>query len=254
MPVESDNLRRLQRRYLIGAAAIAPLAPFLYLQGRLTRWKVGVLPEAAGTCEGASGIGEDEKHLLVIGESTAAGVGASTHDRALAGNFARSLSTHTGRVIRWHVVGRSGVTARRTIDELLPLVPACRFDHILLAIGGNDVMRLNSPRNWRRDMIELLGRLRERHPDAVIFISNCPMIIMSPVIPEPVKAIMWQLSRMHDANAREFTREMDRVFYYPQPVNVNPDGFFADGIHPSEKGYADWAEAMVSYFRENHKW
>ncbi len=254
MSVESENLRSLQRRYLIGAAAIAPLAPFLYLQGRLTRWKVGVLPEASGVCDGKAGNGSESASLLVIGESTAAGVGASTHDLALAGNFARGLSKQTGRSIDWYVVGKSGVTARRTIDELLPLVPRRSFDHVLLAIGGNDVMRLNSPRNWRRDMFELLGLLRERNPGAVIFISNCPMIGLSPVIPEPIKGVMWQLSRMHDANAREFTRAMDRVFYYPQPANVNPEGFFADGIHPSEKGYADWAEAMVTYFSENHKW
>ena len=59
---------------------------------------------------------------------------------------------------------------------------------------------------------------------------------------------------MHNDNILEFTREMDRVFYYQQPVNVNFDGFFADGIHPSEQGYADWAAAMMKYFAENHKW
>jgi lysophospholipase L1-like esterase len=47
---------------------------------------------------------------------------------------------------------------------------------------------------------------------------------------------------------------MDRVFYYPQPADMRLDGFFADGIHPSEQGYADWAQAMIRHFAENHKW
>ena len=56
-----------------------------------------------------------------------------------------------------------------------------------------------------------------------------------------LKILIWQI-------------EMDRVFYYPQPVDVQLEGFFADGIHPSEQGYADWAGAMMRYFAANHKW
>src|SRR5262245_15832398 len=44
----SKNLQALQRQYYLGAAMIAPLAPFLLLQGQITRWKVGHLPDAAG--------------------------------------------------------------------------------------------------------------------------------------------------------------------------------------------------------------
>src|SRR4051812_22325617 len=100
-----DNLTRLQRRYLIGAAIIAPFTPLLYLQGRVTRWKVGVLPEAAGVKRGTHGKG-DARKLLVIGESTVAGLGASDHEKALAGQFARVLSERMGRAVEWHVVGK----------------------------------------------------------------------------------------------------------------------------------------------------
>ena len=81
-----------------------------------------------------------------------------------------------------------------------------------------------------------------------------PMIIASPIMPFQMKAILWKLSRMHDENIHEFTRDMERVFYFPQPVDVKFEGFFADGIHPSEQGYADWAAAMMKYFSTNYKW
>lgn len=249
-----SDLRIWQRRFLAGAAAIAPFAPFLILQGQITRWKVGILPDAAGVRFGMAGQGEAAAKLFVIGESTVAGLGARTHEFALAGQFARYLSEHLGRAVEWHVLGRNGVTARRTIDELVPHMPDEPFDYILVGIGGNDVMKLSSPIKWRRDMLELLGILRAKHPEAVIFISNCPMIILSPIMPEPIKSILWELSKMHDANIREFTRGMDRVFYYPQPVDVTLEGFFADGIHPSEQGYADWSRAMVDYFAKNYTW
>jgi lysophospholipase L1-like esterase len=248
------NLRRWQRRFLIGAAAIAPIAPFLLLQGQIVRWKVGILPDAAGDKHGYIGEGEHRAKLFVLGESTVAGLGARNHELALAGQFARVLSEKIDRPVEWKVVGKNGVTAGRTIDELVPQMPDEQFDYILLGIGGNDVMKLSSPVKWRRDMTELLGILREKNPDAVIFISNCPMIIYSPIMPPPIKSILWELSQMHNENIKEFSREMDRVFYYPQPADVTLEGFFADGLHPSEQGYRDWAEAMMRYFAANHKW
>lgn len=251
---DDTNLRRWQRRFLAGAALLVPISPALWLQGQWTRRKVGLLPDAEGERSGlVAGAGTPAK-LLVLGESTVAGLGARDHTRGLAGQFALQLSMQIDRPVEWHVIGLNGVTARRVIDELVPRVPNETFDYILLGIGGNDVMKLSSPRRWRRDMLELIGILRDLHPEAVIFISNCPMIIASPVIPQPIKGLLWELSQMHNANIIEFTRGMRRVFYYPQPVEFEVDGFFADGIHPSEKGYADWAAAMMKHFSENHEW
>lgn len=233
---------------------IAPISPFLLLQGQIVRWKVGVLPDAEGDKFGRYGEGEDAAKLFVIGESTVAGLGARNHELALAGQFAKCLSEHIHRPVDWNVVGKNGVTARRTIVELMPEMPDEKFDYILVGLGGNDVMKLSSPKKWRRDMIELLGILRAKSPDAIIFLSNCPMIIHSPIMPFPIKPILWKLSQMHNDNIKDFTRDMDRVFYYPQPVDVRLEGFFADGLHPSEQGYRDWAEAMIRYFAANYKW
>jgi lysophospholipase L1-like esterase len=253
MQAGNEKLKRWQRRYTIGALLVAPFAPFLYLQGRYARRKVGVLPDAGGPTTGRTGEG-DAARLFVIGESTVAGLGARSHDLALAGQFAKNLSAKIGRPVEWTVVGKSGVTARQTIDELLPKMPDQQYDYILVGLGGNDVLKLSTPSRWRRDMTELLGRLRERHPDAIIFLSNCPMVSLSPALPNPLKAVLWQLSKLHNDNIRDLTSEMQRAFYYPQPAGITLEGFFADGIHPSERGYSDWAAAMMRYFTENHEW
>jgi len=247
------SLNKWQAKYILGGAAILPIAPFLVIQGQITRWKVGLLPEAKEPA-GIAGAGEGEAKLLVIGESTVAGLGARTHDLALGGQFAKGMSVRLGKPVRWTVIGRNGVTARRTIDELWPMVPKENFDYVLLGIGGNDVMKLSSPKKWRRDMLELIGIVREANPGAVIFITNCPMIIHSPVMPQPIKGILWRLSKMHNANILEFTAGMERLHYYPQPVDVDFNGFWADGIHPSEQGYRDWAAAMLKHFDQHHKW
>jgi lysophospholipase L1-like esterase len=238
----------------VGAALMLPVSPFLYLQGQYTRWKVGVLPDAGGPSTGVFGEGSAPAKLFVIGESTVAGLGARSHEYALAGQFAKNLSARIERPVEWTVVGRSGVTARQAIELLLPQMPEEPFDYILVGLGGNDVLKLSTPARWRNDMAELLGILREKNPNAVIFLSNCPMVCLSPALPNPLRSVLWELSKLHNDNIKELTSQMERVFYYPQPADVKLKGFFADGIHPSERGYSDWAAAMMRYFSKNHEW
>jgi lysophospholipase L1-like esterase len=230
-----------------------PLSPLLYLLGQRARRKIGLLPEAAGDRSGRTGEGEETVELLVIGESTVAGLGAKTHETALAGQFGRRLSERIGKAVKWMVIGKNGVTAKRTIEELVPLVPDKTFDYILIGLGGNDVLKLSSPRKWRTSMMQLIDLLREKSPNSTIFITNCAAIHTSPVLPQPIKFLLSKLSRMHNANAIEFTAAMDHVFYYHQPLSV-PEGFFADGIHPSEFGYSVWSDSMMKFFTESYKW
>lgn len=248
------NLFIWQAIYLIGALLILPFAPFLYLQGRYVRRKVGVLPDAAGDKTGETGSGDPAVNFLAIGESTVAGLGAATHETALTGQFAKYLSQKIGQTVRWRAIGKNGVTARRTLNELVPLIPVGeKYDYILLGTCGNDVLRLSSPWKFRRSIRDLVAHMQAAYPGAYIFITNAPAIYLSPVLPQPVKFILTRLTRMHDANLREFIPTLEKVFYFHQPAEVT-EGFFADGIHPSEEGYAVWSDAMIKFFTQHYKW
>lgn len=247
------NLIFWQTIYVLGGLMIAPFAPFLYLQGQYIRRKIGRLPDAGGETRGRFERGAESVSLLVLGESTAAGIGARTHETALGGQFARFLGEKIGKSVDWQVVGRSGITVRETIHELVPKIPEKNFDYILLALCGNEVLKLRSPRAFRRDMRKLIGLLRERHPGATFFLTNAPAVRLSPVLPFPIKFVLGHLSAMHDANAREFTAEIPQVLYFHQPSSV-PADFWADGIHPSEKGYTAWSKRMIEFFEEKYGW
>ncbi|HEY0428697.1 MAG TPA: SGNH/GDSL hydrolase family protein [Pyrinomonadaceae bacterium] len=247
------NLIIWQTIYVLSGILLLPFAPFLYMQGQYVRRKIGRLPDAQGEAAGKIGEREPFARLLVIGESTAAGVGARTHETALAGQFARFLSAKIEKSVDWHVIGRSGITVKETIYELVPKIPAENYDYVLVALCGNEVLKLRSPRTFRRDMKKLLGILREKNPDATFFITNAPAVRLSPVLPHPIKFILGHLSALHDANAREFTTEFENVFYFHQPTEV-PEDFFADGIHPSEKGYTVWSKRMIEFFTEKYQW
>jgi lysophospholipase L1-like esterase len=247
------NLILWQTIYVLGGVILLPFAPFLYLQGQYIRRKIGRIPDAGGETVGKFGAENESVKLLVLGESTAAGMGARTHETALAGQFSRFLGEKINKSVEWHVVGRSGITIKETIDELVPKIPDEKFDYILLALCGNEVLKLRSPISFRRDMTKLLSIMREKNPNATFFITNAPAVRLSPVLPNPIKFILGHLSALHDANAREFTAEMSKVFYFHQPTNV-PKDFWADGIHPSEKGYTAWSKRMIEFFADKYQW
>ena len=96
-----------------------------------------------------------------------------------------------------------------------------------------------------------MGRISRRITLSLAANRNAPS---KPAIPQPIRGILWELSKMHNDNILEFTADLERVHYDPQPVDVKFEGFFADGIHPSEQGYRDWADAMLRHFDTTHKW
>ena len=241
------DLARLQLKYFIFGTALLPVAPFLYLQGQYTRLKVGRLPDAKGSTSGVVGEGESLLRVLAIGESTVAGVGASTFEEALSGQFAKHLGCATSKQVEWHALGKSGITVADTIIELVPKIPDLEFDVILIALGGNDVFSVSSPLHWRAKISELIGILKRRHPDAEIFMANIPMVRDFIALPDPLRYLLSRLAKMQHFNTIDLVSKMPDVHYFEE-INRVGDDFFSDGVHPSPSGYDAWSEAMVRSF------
>lgn len=245
----SSTIKEMQFRYVLVGFLLIPFMPFFYLQGKYTRWKVGKLPDAEGDTSGTVYAGANSIRLLAIGESSVAGVGVKSHSEALTGQFAKHLSQKTGKTVYWNALGESGITVRRTIEELVPKIPEVELDIIVVALGGNDVFGAKSPQTFRANMSTLLSVLRKRYPDARIFLANVPMVRDFIALPHPLKYVLSRLAKIHHFNTADLVSGMENVFYFEDVERVE-DGFFSDGIHPSAKGYDLWTESMVCYFLE----
>ena len=196
----------------------------------------------------SGGFGETETvlNMLAIGESTVAGVGAETHTDALAGQLAKFLSAGTGKTVGWHVVGESGITVSETLQRLVPLLPDAQMDLVVVGLGGNDTFKINTPNRWRRDMEKLVGKLFDKYPSAKILLANTPMVRDFPVLPQPLKFVLWRVSRLHHETLKKLTKDMKNVFYFDEAEKVGAE-FFSDGVHPSPYGYTLWSEAMIKF-------
>ncbi|MBM3462548.1 MAG: SGNH/GDSL hydrolase family protein [Armatimonadetes bacterium] len=227
------------------AADVAiPMLPLLGVQAWRVRRATPRLPPAAGPNRGCVA-GARPLHVVLLGESPVDGVGAPDHEQALGGNLAGHLARSSGRGVRWVAIGRNGMTARKALGTLIPLVPRERADLLIIALGVNDSMILTRPGRWARDVRQLILRARARLGQVPVVLSAVPPIEKFPVLPQPLAAVLGLRGRALDAALRALARRMENVRHVPLHGDASPEHFCEDGFHPSPLGYARWAEILV---------
>jgi lysophospholipase L1-like esterase len=137
-------------RYVLGAIISLPLLPIMYFQGKKIRASVPRLPEAKDTEGYSQNTSGNKLTVLTIGESTIAGVGVKTHREGFSGTLADELAFKLNASINWKVYARSGYTANRVIEKIIPKISEESVDLIVIGLGGNDAFTLNSPRKWKK--------------------------------------------------------------------------------------------------------
>ena len=218
-----------------------PLAPVLWRQGRHLRRVTPILPEAGGPWSGAIA-GPDPLRLLVLGDSTASGVGVDTQQDGLPGQLARALHARGGRGIEWTAIGRSGATSRDIIEQYLPTAPA---DLLFLSIGANDALGLRTTAAFAKDVRAILTHVRSLNPATTILMSSLPVFHRFELLPQPLKRTLYRHSIALETAARHVVDGFDDAHMSADPPPYS-EGFFAtDLFHPSAIGYRDWVDFAV---------
>jgi lysophospholipase L1-like esterase len=246
----NDGISRISEAELLLRAlciqvVTLPCLPLLWLQGLYVRARTPRLPEAGGPTTGTVQATGSPLTLLVIGESTVAGVGASDHTQALTGQIAHALTARLQRTICWRAVGRSGATAQFARHHLVPTIPPTPVDVIVLALGVNDVLQFHSPQRWTRDLTGLIADLRRRIGSAPVVLAAVPPMGQFPVLPQPLRGLLGSRAVLLDRAARQLVPHLDRVVYVPMPLPLTSTMFCADGFHPSPAGYQLWGSGLA---------
>ena len=221
-----------------------PVAPVLVVQAKTLRRTALILPEAALPWTGSIP-GPDPLRMLVLGDSTAAGVGAKTQSDALPGNLGRELADRWSRGVEWTAIGRSGATSRDIIRDFLDAATAHPYDFVFLSIGANDALGLRSRSAFARDVRRILAELRAASPQAPILMSSLPVFKRFQLLPNPLRRNLYLHSSSLESVARAIVDGQPGMSMSPAPPPYT-EGFFAsDLFHPSESGYRDWARFAV---------
>ncbi len=221
----------------------ALLFPVLLYQGKRARRETPRLPEAQGAPGGQYGSGEPVFRVLVIGESTAAGVGVTTHDQGLAGQLALQLHERSGQTIAWHTLGVNGIRLGE-LHEKLANADLPKADLVLLSMGVNDTTGFTPRFRFRQQLWALRDLFAQRYPAPVYLLSVPPMHLFA-ALPSPLRHVMGWRARQLDRLYQELAHQSpDKFRYLSYPTITNTSMLASDGYHPSKKGYGAIAEAL----------
>ena len=221
------------------------LLPLLVAQAKRARGRAPKLGEAEGPRSGSVGSGPLLR-LLVVGDSSAAGVGVATQDRALALPLSRMLAARAGVRVEWHLVARTGL-ASADAQALLEQAGPLECDVAVVVLGVNDVIaqvpsqRAVAERSRLADW--LLANTGARH----VCFSSLPPMHQFPLLPQPLRWIAGRDACRLDSAWSRWAASRDDVSHVSIAIDLAPDAMAADGFHPGEPVYRVCALALARH-------
>ena len=230
------SARHLPRAlWAVAALAIAAVA------GQAA-WRIKQSAELAQQSEPlqASPVGATAS-LLIAGDSTAVGTGATSAASSVAGLIARNHP-------HLRIVNRASDGARFA-DIARQLQGDERLDAVLVLGGGNDVIRLTAQDALAQDIARVALLATARAPLVVIMppgnVGNAPFFMA------PLSWLMAKRSRAMHGLVRQAAADHGAIYVSlyknkaDDPFAQRPDELNArDGLHPSDAGYRLWYDAL----------
>jgi len=225
------------------------LAPVLAAQGIALRRRALILPEPDGPRAGVTGNGAPLR-LLILGDSSAAGVGASHQNEALSGRLVAALSPH--RRVHWQLEARTGRTTAQALRHVNTM-PESQFDVVVTALGVNDVTSGMARRRWLRQQANMLATLRSRYGAGRILVTGVPPLGRFPLLPPLLRRVLGAEARRFDAGLAALCAGMNGVRHMPFDLDFDPAQMARDGFHPGPPAYAAWSAALAEVILEDVK-
>ena len=246
------------RRILLGVAGVLGLlVVVLVVEVVLARTRPR-LDDEVGTRPRDLLVGADRDGDPVVtvwfGDSTSTGVGATTFETSVAHRVAVADAERLGRPVSVSVFGVSGDQVHEVVNDQLPEFAASGLEPelVYVSVGANDVTALTRRPTFRGRYRTMLDELARLAPDAEIVVLGVPDMGSPPRIDQPLRAIAGWRGRALDTDIRKAAADrsltwVDIAGETGPPFRADPGRYFSgDDFHPSDDGYALWAEAVVA--------
>ena len=179
--------------------------------------------------------------LLIVGDSTGVGTGASSPQASLAGLLAQAYPR-----LRIDNRARDGATFEGVVQQLQ--ADDARYDVVLIQAGGNDVIRLRGAGAMRDDIDRAVAIAAARAGRVLVMpagnVGNAPFFF------PPLSSLMTtRAERLHgfiQAAAQRHGAIYINLFQAPEndPFVQKPGLHARDGLHPSDAGYQVWFDEL----------
>ncbi len=186
--------------------------------------------------------------LVVLGDSTAQGIGADSPSDSFGAKVAAVLADD-GDAVRFVNLGVDGAKARHVIQEQLPRLAGLHPDVVLLSVGANDVTAGTPISRYLQQVAAIVDRLEDM--GARVLVLSIPAIDAVPLLPLPVRLVFVARANRFNDGLRLLVERKRNASFVPiceatrMPFRKDRTNFCADLHHPSSAGYSLWAEVIL---------
>ena len=225
--------------YWLFQLQLFPWLPYLVYQAKKVRKSSPKLPSQSSLLT----LGQGEKHVLLLGESTVAGVGASATAHTLAGNFARML----GESYQIETIGKKGLRVKDAFSlyQLQKKSRTTTSEGVILFLGANDCFLLTSPQEFKQELRSLIQQIQVETNANWIYLAAIPPVHLFPAFSEQMRAFLSKQRAYLQREMEDIAANDPKVIYHAIPMDLQPEFFSADGVHPSDLGYQKIAELAI---------
>jgi len=205
------------------------------------------VPPSANGSWGHGRRGTQPLHLAVLGDSSAAGLGARVAEETPAGRMAGGLARELHRRVLVQVVAVVGARSQ-DLDAQVARALEQPVDVAVIMIGANDVTHNVSAGEAARDLARAVSTLREA--GAQVVVGTCPDLGTVEPLLQPLKTVAAKLSRrlaraqtVAVAEAGGTTVSLGDLL--AGEFHTQRELWSADRFHPSASGYARVADVLL---------
>lgn len=220
------------------------LFPLYAVEGIRTRLRTPRLRPGTGPYQGRFEGGGTPVRLLVIGDSSVAGVGIGSLENGLAYQLASMLAGRTGRTVEWRAAGFNSATSNQLREVVVPNLPSQDFTHIYISVGFNDLKNFHSGPKWKKGFGELLYALKAKYPGAKVFWSCLMAPSGVPALTPGLAFVLGLRQPVINKIGKTLCEERGGQWVTSMP-DIGRVHFCEDGVHASIRGNKDWAEHVV---------
>ena len=222
--------------YWIFQLRLYPWLPFLVYQAKQVRKSSPKLPSQSSLLT----LGQGENHVLLIGESTVAGVGASSPAHTLAGNFYRLF----GESYQIETIGKKGLRVKDALSlyHQHRKTEAPKSKGVILFLGANDCFLLTNPLAFKKEVETLIHQIQMTTSAQWIYLAAIPPVHLFPAFSKRMQSFLLEQRNYLQAELEKIASTLPKVIYHEIPMDLQPEFFSEDGVHPSDLGYQKIAE------------
>lgn len=185
---------------------------------------------------------DHSRTLLVLGDSTGAGVGTTKPEDAVSGRLAKDMGA---TYVENYAV--SGAEVEDLLDQIQK-AELDRYTTILVQIGGNDILAFHKISVVGPRLKTILGTLP---PADTIILMSAGNAGGATIFPPPIRYFHTKTNLEYHAAFGTIAKELGIIYVnlYKEPKDdlflKHPHIYLSeDGLHPSSEGYRLWFEEL----------